>query len=232
MIFPPSQQQQQRSFDERLVWLKQSVNRELRGLDALSFEDSGVIEAALAEVRRANADTVKALFPLLAHVNYIDDCLVHRLNMWDTTRAMLLWLGGVKSFGRLIWGKRDGFFDAIERATTSFELAWETTELAAKCGKKMAVAAGRVCNKNVLKLQGEISNIGRELQDVATLCAEEEENVKLKSKYLEERLEAELRGREDLEDEISEEPNRYGGVLKVSYCALDRGQGLKLTVLY
>jgi len=195
----------------------QAVRRELRGLDALSFEDSGVIEAALAEVRRANADTVKALFPLIAHVSYVDNCLIYRLNMWGTTRAMLLWLGGVKSFGRLISGKRDGFYEAIESTTSSFESALETTELAFKCGQKMAVATGRLCNKNVLVLQGEISNIGRELQDVVALCAEEEENVKLKSKYLEDRLQAELRGREDLEDEMSEGPDRYGGVLKVSY---------------
>ena len=215
---------QQRSFDQRLVRLMQAVRRELRGLDALSFEDSGVIEAALAEVRRANADTLKALFPLIAHVNYVDNCLMYRLNMWDTTRAMLLWVGGVKTLGRLISGKRNGFYEAIEGATSSFELAQETTELAFKCGNKMAVATGRLCNKNVLVLQGEISNIGRELQEVTAQCAEEEESVKLKSKFLEDRLEAELRGREDLEDEMSEGPDRYGGVLKVSYCT---GQGTR-----
>ncbi|PWW77922.1 hypothetical protein C7212DRAFT_362365 [Tuber magnatum] len=139
-----------RPFDERLAWLMQWVRRELRGLDALSSEDSGVIEAAIAEVRRANTDTVKALFPLIAHVNHIDDCLIRRQDMWDTTRAVLLWFGG-------------------------------------------------------------ISDIGQELQDVATLCAEEEEYVKLKGKYLEGMLQAELRGREDLEDEISEELDRCGG---------------------
>ncbi|CUS13194.1 unnamed protein product [Tuber aestivum] len=201
-------------FDEKLVCLMQRVSRELRGLDALSFEDSGVIEAALAEVRLANTDMVKALFPLIAHVNYIDDCLIRRQDMWDTTRAVMLWVGGVKSLERLISGKRGGFYEALERTTASFESASETTDLAFKCGKNMAVATGRLCNKNVLELQGEISNIGRELQDVAKLCAEEEANVKLKGKYLEGRLHAELRGREDLEDEISEEPDQRGGVLK------------------
>ncbi|KAG0123905.1 hypothetical protein HOY82DRAFT_526877 [Tuber indicum] len=207
---------QQRRFDERLARLMQLVRYELRGLDALSFEDSGVIEAALAEVRRADTDIMKALLPLIAHVNYIDDCLIRREDMWDTTRAVLLWFGGVDSFGGLISGKRGGFNRVLWRATDSFESALATTERAFKCGEKMAVATSRVCNKNVLMLQGEITNMGRELQGVATLCAEEEESVKLKSKYLEDRLKAELRGREDLEDEISEGVERGGGVLKAS----------------
>ncbi|RPA91156.1 hypothetical protein L873DRAFT_1795023 [Choiromyces venosus 120613-1] len=209
-MFPLSQH----SFDQRLACLMQAVRRELHGLDALSYEDSGVIEAALAEVRRANMDTMKALFPLIAHINYIDNCLIHRQEMWDTTKAIKLWFGRIKSLGRLVLGKRDGFYGALERTTASFESALETTELAFRCGEKMAVVTSRVCNKNVLQLQGEISNVDRELQTVATVCAEEEENVKMKSKYLEDSLQAELRGREDLEDEILEEPVQRGRVLK------------------